>query len=177
MSFSTQWAVYQLLKPDSPAPSCVKNGTVLFIHRSVGNIFEPKQMKREGNDKIEPSRFLHPLVVGQKTVETRNIILMVVTGFILFEIIEHVVIPIVFYFVKQKKKSVTGIDSLPGEVVDVRQWKGKEGQVVIKGELWKAVSEVPFKKGDKAIIQNVEGLTLKVKPLGNGSYRKQIEKS
>ena len=110
-------------------------------------------------------------------MEIKNIILILFIGFILFEVIEHVVIPIGFYFVKQKKKSVTGIDSLPGEVVDVRQWKGKEGQVVIKGELWKAVSEEPFKKGDKAIIQNVEGLTLKVKPLGNGSYRKQIEKS
>jgi len=95
-------------------------------------------------------------------VESRNIILMLVMGFILFEVIEHVVVPIVFYFVKRKEKSVTGIDSLPGEVVDVRQWKGKEGQVVIKGELWKAVSEVPFKKGDKAIIQKVEGLTLTV---------------
>ena len=30
-------------------------GTVLFIHSSVGNIFEPKQMKKEVNDKIEPS--------------------------------------------------------------------------------------------------------------------------
>jgi membrane-bound ClpP family serine protease len=96
-------------------------------------------------------------------VGTKNIILMLVIGFILFEVIEHVVIPIVFYFVKRKKKSVTGIDSLPGEVVDVRQWKGKEGQVVIKGELWKAVSEMPLKKGDKAIILNVDGLTLKVK--------------
>ncbi len=94
---------------------------------------------------------------------TKDIILMLVIGFILFEVIEHVVIPIVFYFVKRKKKSVTGIDSLPGEVVDVRQWKGKEGQVVIKGELWNAVSETHLKKGDKAIILNVEGLTLKVK--------------
>jgi membrane-bound ClpP family serine protease len=96
-------------------------------------------------------------------VGTKNTILMLVIGFILFEVIEHVVIPIVFYFVKRKKTSVTGIDSLPGEVVDVRQWKGKEGQVVIKGELWKAVSEMPLKKGDKAIILNVDGLTLKVK--------------
>jgi membrane-bound serine protease (ClpP class) len=101
-------------------------------------------------------------------VGTRNIILMLVIGFILFEVIEHVVIPVVFYFVRRKKKSVTGVDSLPGEVVDVRQWKGKEGQVVIKGELWKAVSEMPLKKGDKAIILNVDGLTLKVKPSGDG---------
>ena len=170
MSFSTQWAVYQLLKPDSPAPSCVKNGTVLFIHRSVGNIFEPKQMKREGNDKIEPSRFLHPLVVGQKTVETRNIILMVVTGFILFEIIEHIVIPMVFYFIKRKKKSVIGAESLPGEVVEIRHWKETEGQVIIKGELWRAVSDVTLKKGDKAIVKHVEGLTLKVEPLSNSSF-------
>jgi len=110
-------------------------------------------------------------------MEIKNLILVLVTGFILFEVIEHVVIPIVFYFKKCKKKSFTGIESLPGEVVDVRQWEGKEGQVVIKGELWKAVSDVPLKKGDKAIIQQVEGLTLKVKPLGNSVYKKQIEES
>jgi len=97
-------------------------------------------------------------------MEIKNLILVLVIGFILFEVIEHVVMPIVFYFLKRKEKSVIGIDSLLGEVVDVRQWKGKEGQVFIKGELWKAVSDVPFKKGDKAIIQQVEGLTLKVKP-------------
>jgi membrane-bound ClpP family serine protease len=100
-------------------------------------------------------------------MEIKNIILILVIGFILFEVIEHVVIPMVFYFIKRKKKSVTGIDGLLGEVIDVRQWQGKEGQVVIKGELWKAVSEVPFKKGDKAIIQQVEGLTLKIKPSGD----------
>ena len=104
-------------------------------------------------------------------MEIKNIILILVMGFIIFELIEHIVIPMVFHFIKRKKKSVTGIDSLLGGVVCVRQWQGKEGQVVIKGELWKAVSEVPFKKGDMAIIHNVEGLTLKVKPLENGSYR------
>jgi len=110
-------------------------------------------------------------------MEIKNIILILVIGFILFETIEHVVIPIVFYFVKRKKKPFTGVEGLLGEVVDVRQWKEKEGQVVIKGELWKAVSEVPLKKGDKAIIQKVEGLTLKVKPSSNGMYQKQTEKS
>ena len=98
----------------------------------------------------------------QRIMEIKNIILIVVIGFILFEVIEHIGIPIVFYFIKRKKKSLTGIDSLLGEIVEVRQWKETEGQIVIKGELWNAVSDVPLKKGDKAIIQNVEGLTLKV---------------
>jgi len=110
-------------------------------------------------------------------MEIKNIILILVIGFILFEIIEHVIIPIVFYFVKRKKKPFTGVESLLGEVVDVRQWEGKEGQVVIKGELWKAVSEVPLKKGDKATIQQVEGLTLKIVPLGKNIQQKQTEKS
>ena len=44
--------------------------------------------------------------------------------------------------------------------------------MVIKGELWKAISDVPLKEGEKAIIQNIEGLTLKVKPL-NDIHKKQ----
>jgi len=108
-------------------------------------------------------------------VEIKILILILFIGFIVFEIIEHVVIPIVFYFIKRKEKSVTGIDSLPGQVVYVRHWKGKEGQVFIKGDLWKAESDVPLKKGDKAIIQQVEGLTLKVKPSDDSVYKKQIE--
>jgi membrane-bound ClpP family serine protease len=56
-----------------------------------------------------------------------------------------------------------------GEVVEVKQWEGTEGQVSIKGELWRAVSEVPLLKGDKAVIQNVEGLTLRVNPLVNSN--------
>lgn len=88
----------------------------------------------------------------------------------------HEVIPIVFYFIKRKGKSVTGVDSLMGEVVEVRQWKETEGQVFIKGELWRAVSDVPLKKGEKAIIQNVEGLTLRVKPLVNSISLEKLNK-
>lgn len=103
-------------------------------------------------------------------MEIKNIILILVIGFILFEIIEHIVIPMVFYFIKRKKKSVTGAESLPGEVVEIRHWKETEGQVFIKGELWRAVSDVSLKKGDKVIVRHVEGLTLKVEPLSNSSF-------
>ncbi|HUV00061.1 MAG TPA: NfeD family protein [Bacteroidales bacterium] len=99
-------------------------------------------------------------------MEIKNIILIGIIGFIVFEVIEHIGIPIVFYFMKRKKKSVTGIESLLGEVVTVGQWKETEGQVFIKGEPWRAVSDIPLIKGEKAIIHNIEGLTLKVKPVG-----------
>ena len=110
-------------------------------------------------------------------MEIKNIILIIVIGFIAFEVVEHLVMPIVFYCIRRKKISVTGVDSLLGEVVEVRQWKETEGQVVIKSELWKAVSEVPLKKGDKAIIQQVKGLTLRVKPSDDGICKNKKEKS
>lgn len=88
------------------------------------------------------------LIVGQRTLEIKNIILILVIGFIAFEVIEHLVMPIVFYCIRRKKKPFTGVESLLGEVVDVRQWEGKEGQVIIKGELWKAVRvEFPWFNG------------------------------
>jgi membrane-bound ClpP family serine protease len=95
-----------------------------------------------------------------------------VIGFILFEAIEHIGIPIVFYFLKRKKKSITGIESLLGEVVEIVQWKETEGQVFIKGELGKALSDVPLKKGEKAIVQSIEGLTLKLKLVDKSNRHK-----
>ncbi len=109
-------------------------------------------------------------------MDIKNIIVILVIGFILFEVIEHIAIPIVFYFIKRKKRSVTGIESLLGEVVEVREWKEKEGQVFIKGELWRAVSDVPLMTGGKATVQNVDGLTLKVKSIDESVHLKQSDK-
>ena len=106
-------------------------------------------------------------------MEIAYIVLMVIFGLLLFELIEHIVIPMVFCVRKQRQQSVTGIESMPGELVDIHQWDGQEGQVFVRGEMWKAVSEVSFTKGDKALIQQVEGLILKVQPISKGIYEKK----
>jgi membrane protein implicated in regulation of membrane protease activity len=54
-----------------------------------------------------------------------------------------------------------------GKVVEIRRWNKTEGQVLINGELWSAVCEVPLAVGGKAVILGIEGLTLKLKPLKN----------
>ncbi|MCG2721311.1 MAG: hypothetical protein L6290_04760 [Thermodesulfovibrionales bacterium] len=100
-----------------------------------------------------------------------HIVIVLIAAFLLFEVIEHVVVPLVFYLLKRRKLSATDVESLQGEVVRIRQWKGKEGQVFMKGELWRAESEVPFKQGDKAVVDNVKGLTLTVKPIVNRDKR------
>ena len=54
-----------------------------------------------------------------------------------------------------------------GKVVEIRRWNKTEGQVLINGELWSAVCEVPLQVGGKAVVQGIEGLTLKLKPYEN----------
>jgi len=105
-------------------------------------------------------------VNGEKFI-MKNVIITLIIGFIVFEVIEHLVIPLFCSIRNRKKKSESGVNGMLGEVVEIKRWEGTEGQVSIKGELWRAVSEVPLLKGDKAVIENVEGLTLRVKPLVN----------
>ena len=92
----------------------------------------------------------------------KSVILALAIGFILFELIEHVVFPLFWIIMGRKRKSVCGVSGMLGKVGEVKQWKQNEGKVFVNGELWKAVSDVPFIRGDRAVIQNVKGLTLEV---------------
>ena len=92
----------------------------------------------------------------------KTIILILVIGVLLFEVIEHVVFPLFWFFKGRKRQSVCGASGMLGKVGAVKQWKKNEGKVFVNGELWKAVSDVPLSPGDRVVIQNVVGLTLEV---------------
>jgi membrane-bound serine protease (ClpP class) len=92
----------------------------------------------------------------------KNIIFTLVIGFFLFELIEHVVLPLFWFIMGRKRKSVCGVSGMLGKVGEVKHWKKNEGKVFVNGELWKAVSDVPLLRGDRVVIQNVKGLTLEV---------------
>ena len=94
----------------------------------------------------------------------KTILLTLVIAVLLFELIEHIVFPLFWFVVGRKRKSVCGVSGMLGKVGEIKQWKDYEGKVFMKGELWKAVSEVPLVPGDRVIIQNAEGLTLRVNP-------------
>ena len=94
----------------------------------------------------------------------KNVIMTILIGFIVFEFIEHVIFPLFWYIKNRKKRSVCGVTGMLGKVGEVKHWQKTEGQVFVKGELCRAVSDAPLLTGDKAVIQSVEGLTLRVKP-------------
>jgi membrane-bound ClpP family serine protease len=97
----------------------------------------------------------------------KNVIMALVIGFVVFEFVEHVVFPLFSSIKNRKKRSICGVTGMLGKVGEVKQWQKTEGQVFVNGELWIAVSNVPLLTGDKAVIQNVEGLTLRVKPFND----------
>jgi membrane-bound ClpP family serine protease len=93
-----------------------------------------------------------------------KIFFLIILAFLLFELIEHAVIPLFALILKKKRKPLTGASGLIGEVGEVKEWSDTEGKIFVHGELWWATSEEPLSPGDKAEIQNVNRLTLKVKP-------------
>jgi len=58
-----------------------------------------------------------------------------------------------------------GKEGLIGEVGEVQKplRKGKQGKVFVRGELWNAYSEQDMQKGEEVIVEEVDGLKIKVK--------------
>ena len=94
----------------------------------------------------------------------RNAIIIFVTGFLLFEVMEHVVFPLIWFIKDRKRKSVCGVTGMLGKVGEIRYWRESQGRIFINGELWQAISDFPLSTGDRVVIQNVAGLTVSVKP-------------
>ena len=92
----------------------------------------------------------------------KTIILTLAIGVVLFELLEHVAFPLFWSIMGRKRKSVCGMTGMLGKVGEVKQWKNNEGKVFVNGELWQVVNKVPLFPGDRVVIQNVEGLILKV---------------
>lgn len=92
----------------------------------------------------------------------KTLIIILISLFLIYEFIEHVVFPLVWSLVHRKKKSPYGPGRILGEVGNVKNWQGKEGYIFVDGELWRAVSTIPLKTGNKVVVQKIEGLTLTV---------------
>jgi membrane-bound serine protease (ClpP class) len=94
-----------------------------------------------------------------------KIIVGIIVAYLLFEIVEHAIIPLSWLVLKKKRKHVTGPLGLIGEVGEIREWNGTEGKIFVHGSIWAATSDDPFIPGDRAEVLDVEGLVLKIKPI------------
>jgi len=94
----------------------------------------------------------------------KNAIIILAIGVLLFELMEHVVFPLIWLIKDRKRKSICGVTGMLGKVGEIRYWKKSEGQVFVHGELWGAISEFPLSVGDQVVVQRVDKLVLTVAP-------------
>jgi membrane protein implicated in regulation of membrane protease activity len=93
-----------------------------------------------------------------------NLVTVAIMAVIAFEIIEHVLLPILWYLFKGRKKSDYNVVGMIGKTVEIKHWNDTTGTVLIHGEVWNALSDKPLKTGEIAIVREIDGLTLKLKP-------------
>jgi len=94
----------------------------------------------------------------------KSAIIILAIGFLLFELIEHGVFPLIWFIKDRNRKSVCGVTGMLGKVGEVKYWQESEGQIFVHGELWRAASDFPLSVGDRVVIQSVDGLLVSVIP-------------
>ena len=65
----------------------------------------------------------------------------------------------------RRNKVVTGEQGLIGEIGIAQTTLAPAGKVFVHGELWDAVSTVPVPAGERIVVRQVDGLTLRVDPI------------
>ena len=61
---------------------------------------------------------------------------------------------------------VSGREQMVGSTGTVMEDFDGTGRLFVHGEAWRAVSDIPLKKGDRAVVTGISGLTLEIAPLG-----------
>jgi membrane-bound ClpP family serine protease len=108
--------------------------------------------------------FMGHVIVDCGAYLVKRAIIFLAIGFLLFESIEHVVLPLIWFIKDRKRKSVCGVTGMLGKIGEVKYWQESQGQIFVAGELWQAVSDFPLSAGDRVVIQKVDGLTVHVIP-------------
>ncbi len=65
----------------------------------------------------------------------------------------------------RRNKIVTGKQGLIGEIGVAQSTLAPAGKVFVHGELWDAISTVPVPAGERVVVRQVDGLTLRVDPV------------
>jgi hypothetical protein len=62
----------------------------------------------------------------------------------------------------RKRQSACDPSGMIGKKCIVKKWYGNSGQVQVGSELWNATGQLPLIPGDEAVVQSLEGLTLRL---------------
>ncbi|MEX1265940.1 MAG: NfeD family protein, partial [Woeseia sp.] len=76
----------------------------------------------------------------------------------------------VMFLVKLRNRgAVSGEEQIEKSIAVARESFTSEGFVWLEGELWQATSPVPVQQGQQVRVRHIDGLKLRVEPLGDGA--------
>ena len=91
--------------------------------------------------------------------------------FLLYELMEHVILPLLGRFSQKNRIPRSGSEGLLDQPAEVVEWKGKSGLVRLNGEYWQAVGEKPYPIGHVVKVEKIEGLKLTVTSFENSNVK------
>ena len=94
----------------------------------------------------------------------KNGLIILLVSLVIYEILEHLILPLFWMIRYRKRKSVCGPSGMIGKRCVVKQWDGTCGKVWVGAELWDASSKSPLIPGAEMVIQDIKGLTLLISP-------------
>jgi membrane protein implicated in regulation of membrane protease activity len=100
------------------------------------------------------------LFYGQDNITMKEVMVTLLVCVIIYEIFEHLILPLFWAIRYGKRKSAYGPSGMIGKICVVKQWEGNRGKVWVGGELWNATSPSPLIPGSEAVIRDINNLTL-----------------
>ncbi|MFD2178407.1 NfeD family protein [Veronia pacifica] len=98
-------------------------------------------------------------------VEGYQIAFPIIAGVTVFSLVITVVL-LSMLLTTRRKEVVTGIETMIGKSAQVLDnFSQGQGEVQLGGERWRAISDTELERGQDVVVEQVNGLTLRVKPL------------
>ncbi|WP_123290499.1 NfeD family protein [Desulfosoma caldarium] len=94
-----------------------------------------------------------------------KLFLVIALGVLVFEVVEHVIFPLVWSWSMRRRSPLIGMESMLEKHAQVLRWNRTTGIVRLEGEEWKAKSSKVLAPGDVVRITQVDSLTLTVVPV------------
>ena len=95
-------------------------------------------------------------------MDVGKLFLSLAAAVLVFEIVEHVIFPLVWSLKARRRPFLTGVESLYGKRAHVVCWTETSGVVMVDGERWHAESSRSFSPGDVVRITGSPSLILTV---------------
>ena len=106
------------------------------------------------------------------TLTFKNFVYFILIVFLVYELIDHVIIPVLGYLWGKKSPNPRTDKGMVGKIATVIEWKAGKGLVRVNGEFWQAFGPRSLSAESLVIIENIEGLKLRVRPFENNNSKR-----